>query len=141
MEWNKLYNSYNPPTIDDINEYINSKLWQDLNAFLQNAYRIQPKLSYSKCSMQPGWNVKYQKNGKSLCTLYPMEGYFIVLLVIGNKEVHQAENIIHLCSRYTQDLYQKTAFSTVGSWLMINVTDRLILDDVINLVQIKAKSK
>lgn len=139
MEWNKLYNSCNPPTIDDINEYINSKLWHDLNTFLQNTYRIHPKLSYSKCSMQPGWNVKYHKNGKSLCTLYPMEGYFIALLVICNKEVHEVEDIIHLCSEYTQDLYQRTAFSNVGSWLMINVTDRSILDDVINLVQIKAK--
>ncbi|WP_423245054.1 DUF3788 family protein [Heliorestis acidaminivorans] len=26
-------------------------------------------MTYSKCSAQPGWNVKYKKSGKSLCTL------------------------------------------------------------------------
>ncbi len=35
------------------------------------------QLEYSKCSLKPGWNVKYKKSGKALCALYPMEDYFI----------------------------------------------------------------
>jgi hypothetical protein len=35
--------------------------------------------------------VKYQNSGKSLCTLYPMEGYFIALVVIGAKEEEEVE--------------------------------------------------
>lgn len=141
MEWNTLYEQNNPPTLDNVGEYVGSELWENLNSFLQGTYQIQPKFSYSRCSMQPGWNVKYQKRGKSLCTLYPMKGFFIALVVIGNKESFEAELMLPSFSKYTQSLYQNTAFSAGGRWLMINVTEPKILKDVISLVQIRAKSK
>lgn len=141
MEWSNLYGPGNPPAWDNISEYVNNELWQNLNSFFQGTYRIQPKLAYSRCSMQPGWNVKYQKSGKSLCTLYPMEGYFIALVVIGNQEMHEAELLMPLCSKYTQTLYQKTKFSAGGRWLMVNVTNRSILDDVMKLVKIRVRPK
>ncbi len=141
MEWSRLYDQNNPPTSDAINKYVSSELWENLNAFLQDTFKIQPKFSYSRCSMQPGWNVKYQKSGKSLCTLYPMEGFFIALVVVGNKESFEADLLLPSLSKFTQSLYQNTAFSAGGRWLMINVTEPTILDDVIRLVQIRAKSK
>lgn len=141
MEWRNLYGPGNPPALDNISEYVNNELWQELNAFLQSTYHIQPKLAYSRCSMQPGWNVKYQKSGKSLCTLYPMKGYFIALVVIGNKEMHEAELLMPLCNKYIQALFQKADFSTGGRWLMVNVTDRPILDDVVSLIQIRVRPK
>lgn len=85
MEWSKLYSKCDAPALEDVGQFVNNELWDKLNFFLQNTYRVQPKLSYSQCSMQPGWNVKYQKSGRSLCTLYPMEGFFIALVVIGSK--------------------------------------------------------
>ncbi|PKM50526.1 MAG: hypothetical protein CVV02_11010 [Firmicutes bacterium HGW-Firmicutes-7] len=141
MEWSNLYGPSSQPPLYMISEYINNALWKYLNSFLQNNYHIQPKLTYSQCSMQRGWNLKYQKSGKSLCTLYPMENYFIALIVIGNKEMNEAELLMPLCSKYTQALYQETASSNMGRWLMVNVTDRSILDDVINLIQIRVRPK
>lgn len=141
MEWNTLYDQNIPPTLDNISKYVSSELLENLNSFLEGTYKIKPKFSYSRCSMQPGWNVKYQKSGKSLCTLYPMEGFFIALVVIGNKESFEAELMLPSFSKYTQTLYQNTAYSAGGRWLMINVTEPAILDDIISLVQIRAKSK
>jgi hypothetical protein len=141
MEWSHLYSQSSLPTFDNISRYVNNQLWQDLNGFLQNSYHIQPKLAYSRCSMQRGWNVKYQKNGKSLCTLYPMEGFFIALVVIGNKEMHEAELLMPLCSQYTQTLYQKAGCSTGGRWLMVSVTDFQILYDVTCLIRIRVTPK
>lgn len=141
MEWNALYDQNTPPNLDNINEYINSDLWLKLNFFLESTYQIQPKFSFSRCSMQPGWNLKYKKSGKSLCTLYPMKGFFIALVVIGNKENFETELMLSSFSRYIQNLYLDTPFSLGGHWLMINVTDAEILDDVISLIQIRTNSK
>jgi hypothetical protein len=141
MEWSTIYDQNRPPSLEAISSYVNTELWQRLNSFLQNTYHIQPKLSYSSCSMQPGWNVKYQKGGKSLCTLYPMEGFFIALVVIGSKESLEAELMLSSYSEYTQSLYRNTAYSAGGRWLMINVSESAILDDVINLIQIRVKPK
>lgn len=139
MEWSKLFGECNPPTLENIEEFVSNDLWEKLNLFLQGTYHVQPKLSYSKCSMQPGWNVKYQKRGKSLCTLYPMEGFFIVLVVISSKETNETELILPSLSNYTQNLYKTTAASAASRWLMINVTKSGILEDVLSLVQIRAK--
>jgi len=141
MSWDNLFREDTQPTFDKISEFINNPLWEELNAYLQDTYKVRPKLSYSKCSAQRGWNVKYQKSGKSLCTLYPMAGYFIALVVIGNKEMSDAEVLAGGCSEYTRALFHNTAFSAGGKWLMINVTDKNILQDVKRLINIRVAPK
>lgn len=116
-------------------------LWDELNHFLQENYETQPDYSYSNCSGQPVWNVKYQKAGRSLRTLYPMDGYFIALVVIGAKEQLEAELVVPMCDGYTQKLFSNTAFSAGGRWLMIAVTSKSVLEDVERLIQIRRKIK
>lgn len=140
MEWSELFEQSNLPTWDDIGKFVNNELWQELNSFLQTTYPVLPKLAYSKCSMQKGWNLKYRKSGKSLCTLYPMQGYFIVLVVIGEKEKTETELLLPLCSEYTKTLFENTAYGSGSKWLMMDVTEKPILEDVKNLIKIRAKS-
>lgn len=65
-------------------------------------------MEYSRCSMQAGWNIKYKKGGKSLCTLYPMQGYFIALVVVGSHELMEAEFLMPQCSDYVQTVFKNT---------------------------------
>lgn len=139
MSWDNLFRENRQPTFEEINGFIANPLWQELNAYLQDTYKVCPKLSYSKCSAQRGWNIKYQKSGKSLCTLYPMPGYFIALVVIGNKEMPDAEVLMGGCSEYIKALFHNTPFSAGGKWLMIHVKDQNILRDVKRLINIRIK--
>ncbi|SDM54956.1 DUF3788 domain-containing protein [Acetanaerobacterium elongatum] len=141
MEWSSLYGPEYTPTFEEIRSYINNPLWQELNDYLQAAYIVQPKLSYSKCSMQRGWNVKYQKSGRALCTLYPTEGFFIALVVIGEREQTQAELLLPLCCAYTQGLYNQAACTMGQRWLMLAVTDSKVLQDVKQLLQLRVAPK
>ena len=81
MVWNALYSNEKSPSLEQVSEYINNPLWEEFNSRIQSAYQVKPCMEYSLCSMQAGWNIKYKKNGKSLCTLYPMEGYFSTIKV------------------------------------------------------------
>lgn len=141
MLWSELYKAQTEPTDKDISSYINNKLWNELNEYLQTAYNAAPIKSYSNCSAQRGWNVKYKKASKSLCTLYPMEGYFIALVVIGAKEQTEAELYVNAATDYIKNLYEKTPFSAGGRWLMISVTDEAILQDVKRLIEIRRSVK
>jgi hypothetical protein len=142
MEWNELYGSDKMPPFGAIEQYIGKTgLWQELTSYLEKSYLVSPKLTYSKCSAQPGWNVKYIKSGKSLCTLYPMEGYFIALVVIGAKEEPEAELARETLTPYVNRLYAETSFSCGGRWLMIEVRDKAVLDDVKRLIAIRVKPK
>lgn len=141
MDWVNLYGSDKQPTKDQIAEYIASPLWDDLNNFLQENYEVNPSYSYSVCSGQPGWNIKYQKAGRSLCTLYPMPGFFIALVVIGAKEEMEAELILPTLDESVQRMYETAAAVMGGRWLMIHVTSEKILDDVKHLIQLRRKIK
>ena len=141
MDWVDLYSADNQPGEAAIAEYIASPLWGDLNNTLRENYETAPIHSYSTCSWQPGWNVKYKKAGRSLCTLYPMPGFFIALVVIGAKEQPEADLIVPTLSAYTQEVYRQTASAMGGRWLMIHVTDEDILDDVKRLIALRRKIK
>lgn len=141
MEWINLYPADTQPTDEQISDFISSPLWAEMIAFLSDGYKVEPTYSYSACSGQPGWNVKYKRAGKSLCTLYPMDGFFIALVVIGAKEQMEAELLLPTFTEQVQNL-MKTAGGMAGArWLMIHVTDAQVLDDVKRLIQIRRKIK
>ncbi|KNY28116.1 DUF3788 domain-containing protein [Pseudobacteroides cellulosolvens] len=143
MKWNNLFNDTQRPTVDDVNQFIGqgSDLWLKLLSYIESTYNVQPKMSYSKCAAQPGWNIKYQKSGKSLCTLYPMEGYFIALVVVGAKEETEVEMMLGTFTQYIKDLYSRTTFACGGRWLMVEVKDTCVLGDVKRLIAARVKPK
>lgn len=139
MEWNLLYSNEKIPTLNQVGDYVDSPLWTEFNNRIQMCYQIEPNMEYSRCSMQRGWNIKYKKSGKSLCTLYPMSKYFIVLVVIGDKEMQEAEFLVQLCSSYVQDVFKNTKTGQGQKWLMIDVRDKRTIDDVFTLIGLRKK--
>ena len=113
---------------DDIAEFVDNPLWKALCSWLESGYRTVPRIEYSRCGMAPGWNVKYKKGGRALCTLYPAAGSFTCLVCIGQREAMAAEALLPLSLRCVR-LYHTKPLS--GSrWLMIPVTDEAVLTDV-----------
>jgi len=145
MDWNLEYDSSRMPDNGNIIDFTGkaAPLWVELETYLEDTYHVSPKMSYSKCAAQPGWNVKYQKGGKSLCTLYPMEDFFIALVVVGTKEEAEVEAAmtLGLFTDYLHEMYQRVAFSCGGRWLMIRVTERAVLEDVKRLISIRVLAK
>lgn len=143
MKWSELYRNDKMPSFEEIEQYIGqaAPLWLELRSYIEKAYQVKPQMTYSKCAAQPGWNVKYHKSGKSLCTLYPMEGYFIALVVVGAKEEVEVELVLERFTPYIADLYRKTAFSCGGRWLMIEIKDKSVLDDIKSLIAIRVRPK
>ena len=82
------------PHPDDIAEFVDNPLWKALCSWLESGYRTVPRIEYSRCGMAPGWNVKYKKGGRALCTLYPAAGSFTCLVCIGQREAMAAEALL-----------------------------------------------
>ncbi|MDL2318300.1 DUF3788 domain-containing protein [Eubacteriales bacterium OttesenSCG-928-A19] len=141
MTWLEEYSSEQMPTMEQMNEYVQNPLWNELHGYLQSTYDTKPKQAFSACSGQPGWNVKYQRGAKSLCTLYPMEGFFITLIVVGVKERGEVELLLPGFTEHVQDLYAHAGSLMGARWLMINVTDEAILEDVKRLIDVRRRVK
>jgi AraC family transcriptional regulator len=125
------------PTLKIISAYVKSPLWERLCKHVEEQYQIKPVLEYSGCSLQQGWNVKYKKAGRSLCTLYPMEGYYIALVVVGERERAETELALPFFTEYLQQLYRETKTGMGQKWLMINVTNDAVLEDVKQCIAIR----
>ncbi len=145
MRWNQLFKIDQIPSMEDIRAYIGEakKYWDELVLYIEETYDPKRQLDYSKDSLQPGWNVKYKKSGKALCTLYPMEGYFIVLVVVGPKEEDEVRIGMEAgpFTTYVKELYGKSAYSPMGRWLMIEIKDKSVLNDIRHLLNIRIKPK
>jgi len=144
-KWSERFDSEHKPLDSQIKEFTATSLWDDLTDYLQQNCSIKPKLSYSNCLMQEGawkgWNVKYKKSGKSLCTLYPKQGYFVALIPIGTREIDEAEALMPLCTEYTQNLFKQTASGHSGKSLAVEVKSEDILRDAQNLIALRLLQK
>jgi AraC family transcriptional regulator len=146
MLWNDLFGKESTPSDGQIAEFISTPLWGDLAEYLRSTYNTQPKVEYSGCAMDggawKGWNVKYKKSGKSLCTLYPKQGYYLSLITIAERDAIEAELLIPLCCDYVKDLYNRAEFGkNYGKMLGIEVTSEEILRDMKELIALRVKPK
>ncbi len=111
--------------------------WLGLNAHIQQAFGIKPQIVYSSCSAKPGWNVKYKKSGKALCTLYPEPESFTALVVTGAADMEKFALAQALFSDTLNSLYDRTQLFNNTKWLMIGVKNNTDLDDVKKLLDLK----
>lgn len=139
MNWAQAYPRDNQPSLEEMSGFVKSPLWGELCLFITETYTMAPKTEYSSCSAQKGWNVKYRKGGKSLCVLYPMDGYFIALVVASEKAQVETELVISGCCEYVRGLYEKTPYFRGSKWLMIDVKDADALRDVKALMALRMR--
>lgn len=133
-------NSAVTPELKEIREFISPEArsrWDEVNSFLQTQFNAFPRLAYSKCAAQPGWNLKYQKSGISYCTIYPQADVFTVLVVI---TLEMEEILLAMSSdftEYTTELIKSAKPFNGTKWLMINISDDAVLNDVEKLFLFK----
>lgn len=116
-------NFNNKPQLLDISNYINNSLFDNFCNYMQETYNIRLLFEFSKCSLEYGWNIKFKKGSKSLCTIYPRENYFLILIVIGKKEKEKLEKILPTFSVDIQTLYNETKEGNNQKWLIFELED------------------
>jgi len=81
--WSQMYTMDQKPTWEQTTDFVSHANWGALTGWIQDRYGVAPSIEFSK--ELPGWNIKYKKTGKSLCTIYPEPGTFTVLVVVPPK--------------------------------------------------------
>ncbi len=139
MEWDKLFLQENKPTHEDIDSFISNPLWEKFSKSIIETFNVNPTLEYSNCSMQRGWNIKYKKKGKNLCTIYPENGFFKALVVSSERNQVEADLLIQTCSITIQQLYQNSKYMNGTKWLMVDVDNVFVLEDILRLIELRSK--
>lgn len=136
MTWDTLYPKTTMPDFEQIGVYIQNPLWNQMHACLTETYNALPKIEYSGCSLK-GWNIKYRKKGKNLCTIYPQEGCFKILVIASERQQVEIEFFIRTCCREVQEAYENTKFFNGGKWLFWDITDAKIQKDILELIHFR----
>ena len=113
--------------------------WNDLQQFLGTYYDFAPETVFY--ASKYGWTVRYRRSGKTLCSLFPEEGAFSVLLILGRKEAGKAILILNEFSTDLQKIIMDTEQLHDGRWLWIRVLAIYDIDDIKELIKIKKKPK
>lgn len=71
--------------------------------------------------------------------MYLRTSYVTVMISIAPKDEPEAEGVLLTCTEYTRTLYQNTASSKMGRWLMVDLTSLEILEDIKALLALRAK--
>lgn len=134
-----LQNRSHPPTLDAFGEAIGNPLFRTLSDTLCTTFRCTPKTDFSRCSMEPGWNVKFKRSGRTLCTVYPRESFFTAMVVVDRKEKAAVEALLPECTLELQALYAQTREGNGQRWLMIDLEDPgPLYDNLMRLLRIRA---
>ena len=126
--WHELFPLDREPTMEDIAGYIDHPLWDAFTAFIDESYGAKPRIEYSRCGGAP-------------CTVYPRDGFFICMVSVGSKEKDEAEALLATADPYVRALYERSADSSMGRWLMMEVTSEDILRDAEALMLLRAAPK
>lgn len=75
-----------------------------------------------------------------MCTLYPMAGHFLALVVTGRREEEGMPALLSSLSDEARELYHRTPISMGGRWLMLKVDSEASLSDLLHLARLRAAS-
>ena len=129
------------PTLEEIGQYVRNPVFMQFCLELKEAYQCSENIAFSACSMERGWNVKFKKSGKALCTFYPREDFMTVLVVVGRSEKERVEAVLPECTAQLQEEYRQTREWNGQRWLMIDLGDNgALYRDVLRLIQIRRSS-
>ncbi|MCI9002701.1 MAG: DUF3788 domain-containing protein [Oscillibacter sp.] len=141
MTWAQLFPPDRPPSLEELDRYAGNSLWPELRQYLKDAYGAEPRREYSRCGLEPGWNVKFKKGSKALTTVYLRPGYVTAMISVAPKDEAAAEGVLLTCTEETRERYRNTASSKMGRWLMLDLTSLEVLEDVKALLALRVKPR
>ena len=138
----RMIDKEHKPTEKEIMDFIGEKAkesWLEMKRFIEDNYEIMPETVFY--GVNYGWNVRYRKSGRTLCSFFPEKGGFSVLIVLGRKESKEALSIRNKLSSRIYELLENTKQLHDGRWLWIRLAAKHDIDDIKKLLKIKKKPK
>jgi hypothetical protein len=141
MDHERMLDKAHRPTGAEILETIGqTAAWLDLRQYIETCYGDwAPELKFF--AKQYGWTIRYRKSGKTLCSLFPEQGAFSVLIVLGKKEAEKALAMAGEFGANTRAVLEGTEQLHDGRWLWVRVLDVDDVEDVKRLLRAKRKSR
>jgi len=125
MAYERLLNRDDQPDREKIRKTIGREVltvWDDVIAYLEENFSDYiPELMYY--SAQHGWALRYRKESRQLCVLFPERGAFTALIMLNPEEDAQALEKINYFNTRLRGLLNLPSSLPQGRWLWMRLED------------------
>ena len=112
-------------------------LWTSLRQLIEQKYNMEQMWNHG--GKKWTYEYKYRRGGKTLCALYAKEQTIGFMVILGKDERTKFESMREMCSNAAQKIYDETTTFHDGKWLMFELKDTSLFNDIERLLSIKRK--
>ena len=112
-------------------------LWTSLHQLIEQKYNMEQLWNHG--GKKWIYEYKYRKGGKTLCALYAKEQTIGFMVILGKDERTKFESMREMFSNAAQKIYDETTTFHDGKWLMFELKDTSLFNDIERLLSIKRK--
>lgn len=139
----RIVDSDGPPDARRVEQWVGRlayDYWGRTSAMIDDLYPGVFEPEWLDGGKKHGWSLRYKKN-RSFCTFIPERNAFKLQITFGSKEREKVEALRDRISLATQEAYDSAKTYHDGKWLLLTVSDDIVLDDVRALLSVKRKPK
>ncbi len=114
------------------------KMFERLDGFITDNYNVNKV--WAKGGKYGNACLRYSKSGKTLCTVYLREKQLGIWVILGKEERNRFEAQKEQFSAEVREKYDCTQTFHDGKWLMFDVEDDSLSEEIQLLLEIKKKS-
>ena len=112
-------------------------LWTSLRQLIEQKYNMEQMWNHG--GKKWTYDYKYRRGGKTLCALYAKEQTIGFMVILGKDERTKFESMREMFSNAAQKIYDETTTFHDGKWLMFELKDTSLFNDIERLLSIKRK--
>ncbi|WP_024347771.1 DUF3788 domain-containing protein [Lacrimispora indolis] len=128
------------PTQEEMTSLLGEALFESWKSLCE---RIEEKYDM-ECQWNRGgkawkYEYKYRRGGKTLCALYAREKCFGFMVILGKAEREAFDQERENYSPEVQRVYDESTTYHDGKWLMFEIKDPSLFNDMMGLLRIKRR--
>ena len=112
-------------------------LWTSLHQLIEQKYNMEQMWNHG--GKKWTYEYKYRRGGKTLCALYAKEQTIGFMVILGKDERTKFESMREMFSNAAQKIYDETTTFHDGKWLMFELKDTSLFNDIERLLSIRRK--
>ncbi|MHA2391607.1 MAG: DUF3788 domain-containing protein [Promethearchaeota archaeon] len=139
MLYERFLDKGKKPKIEEIEKSIGDKLylWHEILEYIDNKYDFTKEFVFF--TKKYGWSYRYKRKGRTMIYLFPEQGAFSILIVLGKKESEEVNNKSDQLNEQVISVFNNTEQLHDGRWLWIRILSKSDLDSLKVLLSAKQK--
>lgn len=133
----KTFQIPTPETLEALTGKELYDLWTSLRQLIEQKYNMEQIWNHG--GKKWTYEYKYRRGGKTLCALYAKEQTIGFMVILGKDERTKFESMREMFSNAAQKIYDETTTFHDGKWLMFELKDTSLFNDIERLLSIKRK--